>query len=78
MKTKSEPLSVKVRHWPNGYQHDHVGIHALDALAHALRCSGHRHGLAELRDVVHRLETSGRYDHPSAGIFRLVPRGSDW
>lgn len=75
--------TVKVRHWRQGYQHDHVGVSAEDALVDAMKCAGHSHpmraaalSVAMMRVNNNRLEYVPQRGNPE--IYRIVERGKDW
>jgi len=75
--------TVKVRHWPHGYQHDHVGIDAEDALAHAFDCAGHQYTERSIKMSAAMMKANdNRLEYVPTGrnpeIFRLVHRGKDW
>ena len=67
---------MKVRHWPNGIQHDHVGINTYDALRIAMECAGHRHSRKSLVTMVDVLERRDRFEFIVPGkrveVFRLI------
>lgn len=80
---KRQPETVKVRHWPHGIQHDHVGVSPEDALRHAMECAGHTVTTVSVRNSAAFMQANGdRLEYVPTGknpeIFRLVHRGKNW
>jgi len=75
-------VSEKVKHWPNGYEHVHLGVTTLDALRTAMRCSRHQVSNGDLVTMASILDSRGRFKFEKPGErpenFDLVPHGRGW
>ena len=67
-------MSAVVRHWPQGYQHDHKAKTVAGALRECMRCSGITLGETPARTLAAKLVREGsiKISGPVDRVFRIV------